>query len=413
MNAEIIAVGSELLTPQRLDTNSLFVTAELNNLGVEVVAKTVVGDDRERLAEAVRRALLRSSIVVLSGGLGPTEDDVTRDAVALALDRRLVFRAEIGEQIESRFRQLGRTMPEINRRQAYVLEGAEILPNDRGTAPGQWIDTEGRFVILLPGPPHELKAMFARQCLPRLERRLPRQIIRTRIFRVAGMSESDLDQTIAPIYTRYQNPTTTILAHAGDIQVHLRARCASEAEAGALLAEVGAQIELKLADRIYSREGETLEAVIGDLLRRQRATLVTAESATGGGLAERVTQVPGSSDYFLGGFVVYNRRMKAALLGIDEALIEQYGPVSTEVAELMANAARLRTGATYSLAITGNAGPGTDGPQAPAGTMYVALADASGASVIYRQFFGDRARVKQFAGQMALDMLRRRLQRTA
>lgn len=413
MNAEIIAVGSELLTPQRLDTNSLYVTAELNNLGVEVVAKSVVGDDRERLAEAVRRALLRSAIVVLSGGLGPTEDDVTRDAVALAMDRRLIFRDEISEQIEARFRQLGRSMPEINKRQAYVLEGAEILPNDRGTAPGQWIDAAGRFVILLPGPPHELKAMFSKQCVPRLERRLPRQIIRTQIFRVAGMSESDLDQTIAPIYTRYENPTTTILAHAGDIQVHLRARCGSEAEACALLAEVGAQIELKLADRIYSRDGETLEAVIGDLLRRHHATLVVAESATGGGLAERVTQVAGSSDYFLGGFVVYNRRMKVSLLGVDEALIEQYGPVSKEVAELMAKAARLRSGATYALAITGNAGPGTDGPQAPAGTMFVALADASGATVIHRQFFGDRARVKQFAGQMALDMLRRRLQRPA
>lgn len=413
MNAEIIAVGSELLTPQRLDTNSLYVTAELNNLGVEVIAKCVVGDDRERLAEAVRRALLRASVIVLSGGLGPTEDDVTREAVALAMDRRLIFREEISEQIEARFRQLGRTMPEINKRQAYVLEGAEILPNDRGTAPGQWIDAEGRFVILLPGPPHELKAMFARHCAPRLERRLPRQIIRTQIFRVAGMSESDLDQTIAPIYTRYNNPTTTILAHAGDIQVHLRARCGSEAEASALLAEVGAQIELKLADRIYSRGGETLEAVVGDLLRRQHATLAVAESATGGGLAERVTQVPGSSDYFLGGFVVYNRRMKVSVLGIDEALIEQYGPVSHEVAELMANAARLRSNATYALAITGNAGPATDGPGAPAGTMFVALADASGASVTHRQFFGDRERVKQFAGQMALDMLRRRLQRTA
>lgn len=412
MNAEIIAVGSELLTPQRVDTNSLYITAELNDLGVEVTAKSVVGDDRERLAESVRRALLRSSIVVLSGGLGPTEDDVTRDAVALATDRRLVFRAEISDHIEARFRQMGRSMPEINKRQAYILEGADILPNDRGTAPGQWIDTEGRYLILLPGPPHELKAMFAKQCVPRLERRLPRQIIRTRIFRVAGMSESDLDQTIAPIYTRYQNPTTTILAHAGDIQVHLRARCASETEASALLAEVGAQIELKLADRIYSREGETLEAVVGDLLRRQHSTLVVAESATGGGLAERVTQVPGSSDYFLGGFVVYNRRMKVSVLGIEEALIEQYGPVSKEVAELMANAARLRCGATYALAITGNAGPGTDGPQAPAGTMFVALADASGSSVMHRQFLADRARVKQFAGQMALDMLRRRLQRT-
>src|SRR6266849_424255 len=235
MNAEIIAVGSELLTPQRLDTNSLFLTDQLNSLGVEVTTKYVVGDDRDRLADTVRRAMSHSEIVILSGGLGPTEDDVTREAVALALDRKLVFHPEISDQLEQRFRQVNRKMADVNKRQAFIIEGAEILANDRGTAPGQWIDESHVSLMLLPGPPHELKAMFTRQCLPRLERRVPRQVISTLVLRVAGMAESDLDQMIAPVYTRYQNPVTTILAAEGDIQIHLRARCATEGEAVTLL----------------------------------------------------------------------------------------------------------------------------------------------------------------------------------
>src|SRR5579863_6270548 len=234
MNAEIIAVGSELLTPQRLDTNSIFLTDQLNGLGVEVVTKYVVGDDRDLLADTVRRAMGRSGIVILSGGLGPTEDDVTRDAVALALDRKMVFHPEISDQLEQRFRQAGRKMAEVNKRQAFIIEGAEILPNDRGTAPGQWIDESHVCIMLLPGPPHELKAMFTRQCMPRLERVVPRQVIRALVLRVAGMAESDLDQTISPVYKKYTNPVTTILAGEGDIQVHLRARCSNEADAAAL-----------------------------------------------------------------------------------------------------------------------------------------------------------------------------------
>ena len=236
MNAEIIAVGSELLTPQRLDTNSLFLTDQLNGLGVEVTTKYVVGDDRERLAHTVRRALANAEVVILSGGLGPTEDDVTRDAVAMALDRKLVFHAEIADHLEQRFRQAGRTMAEVNRRQAFIIEGAEILPNDRGTAPGQWIEESHAAIMLLPGPPHELKAMFTRQCLTRLERFVPKFVIRTLVMRVAGMAESDLDQTISPVYKKYENPVTTILAGDGDIHIHLRARSATEGEASALLA---------------------------------------------------------------------------------------------------------------------------------------------------------------------------------
>jgi nicotinamide-nucleotide amidase len=407
MNAEIIAVGSELLTPQRLDTNSLFLTDELNGLGIEVTTKYVVGDNREHVADVVRRAMSRSEIVVLSGGLGPTEDDVTRDAVALALDRKLVFHTEIADQLEQRFRQANRKMSEVNRRQAFIIEGAVILPNDRGTAPGQWIDDSETSIILLPGPPHELKAMFARQCLQRLARIVPKQVIRTLVFRVAGMAESDLDQTISPVYKKYENPVTTILAGEGDIQIHLRARTATEGEAAALLAEVAGPIEMLLGDRIYSRNGEPLEATVGELLKKHLATLAVAESVTGGLLAQRITSVPGSSNYFLGGFLTYTNKMKIELLGVSEEILERSGAVSQETAEAMAIGARRRTNSTFALSITGEAGPEPSG-KVPVGTVYVGLADAAGCQVVHRVFLGDRARIRVFATQMALDMLRKK-----
>jgi len=409
MTSEIIAVGSELLTPQRVDTNSLFLTDQLNALGVEVVTKSVIGDDLNRLADAVRRAVSRSEIVILCGGLGPTEDDLTRDAVATALDRKLIYHPEITEVLEQRFAQLKRKMVEVNKRQAFVVEGAEILPNDRGTAPGQWIEDSGSHVMLLPGPPHEMKAMFTRHCLPRLARIVPRQVIRTLVLRVTGMPESDLDQLIAPVYKKYDNPTTTILAAAGDLQIHLRARCASEGEAAALLVEVGGPIELLLGDRIYSRNGQSLEEVVGDMLRERHNTLSVAESCTGGLLGERITSVPGSSTYFLGGFITYASRMKVEWLGVPEETIAQFGAVSKETAEAMAVGARRRTGSTYALSITGVAGPDSGGESAPVGTIYVGLADAAGCSMLHRQFIGDRTRIRQFATQMALDMLRRRI----
>lgn len=399
-----------MLTPERVDTNSLFLTDQLNALGVEVVAKHVIGDDRERLASTLRRSLAGSQFVVVSGGLGPTEDDVTRDAVALALDRRQTYHEEIGNAIEERFRRMNRAMPEINRRQAMVIEGAYILANDRGTAPGQWIEDGGAVVMILPGPPHELKSMFTRQCLPRLQRVVPQMAIRTLVLRVAGMSESDLDQTIAPIYTRYENPATTVLAHNGDIQVHLRARCKSDSEAMALLAEVGGQVDAALGDRIYSRNGDPLEMVVGRKLADARATLVVAESVTGGGLADRVSSVPGSSAYFAGGFVTYSRKMKQDLLGVPEEIIRQFGAVSRETAEAMAAGARLRAGSTWAIAITGNAGPTTDGQEAPVGTVFAALAGPRDVTCSHRVWpASDRARVRAFAAQMALEMLNRKL----
>jgi nicotinamide-nucleotide amidase len=404
MHAEIIACGSELLTAQRLDTNSLYLTDQLNALGVEVVTKSVVGDDRDRLADSIRRAFQSVQIIIITGGLGPTEDDVTRDAVAQALSRKLNFHTAIAEALEARFEKMGRKMAEVNKRQAYIVEGAEILHNDRGTAPGQWIDEAGASLLLLPGPPHEMKAMFTQQCLPRLEARVPKLAIRTLVMRVAGMPESDLDQLIAPVYKKYENPVTTILAAAGDIQVHLRARCATESEALALLAEVGAPIEQLLGDRLYSRNGEPMEVVVGELLRQRGETVSVAESCTGGLLAERLTSVPGSSDYFEAGLVTYTRRQKAELLGVTTDPL-----VSKETAEAMAIGALQRTGSTYALSTTGVAGPGQGGETAPVGTVYVGIADANGVRTAHRQFLGDRDRIRQFTTQMALDMLRRRI----
>src|SRR5579863_7169987 len=410
MNAEIIAVGTEMLTHKRVDTNSLFITEQLNNLGIEVTAKHVIGDDLERLAGTIRRALGAVPVVVISGGLGPTEDDLTRDAIALALDRRLVFNAGINDGIEQRFRQMNRAMPEINRRQAMVIEGAYILSNDRGTAPGQWIEEAGAVLMSLPGPPHEMKSMFTRHCVPRLQRIVPQLAIRTLELRISGMSESELDQAIAPIYKHYSNPVTTILAHNGDMQVHLRARCSTEGETMRLLAEVGGKIDAVLGDRIYSRNGDPLEAVIGKQLLGLHATLAVAESATGGGLAERITSVPGSSSWFLGGFVSYTRRMKMEMLGVPAEILDQFGTVSAETAEAMATGARRRTGATWAVSVTGNAGPTADGDEAPVGMVHVGLSGPGGTVSFHRHWpTSDRPRVRAFAAQMALDLLNRKL----
>jgi nicotinamide-nucleotide amidase len=408
-DAEIIAVGSEMLTSQRIDTNSLYITDQLNALGVEVRRKLIIGDDCALLTDAVRSALEHAGIVILTGGLGPTEDDVTRQAVADALDRKLVFSQEICDGIEERFRRRQRKMAEINKRQAYVVEGAEVLPNANGTAPGQWIADDGRVVIMLPGPPGELKPLFANECVPRLTKLLPAQVIRARFYRVTGFTESDLDALIAPVYTKYTNPSTTILASPGDIQIHLRARCGSAEDAERLLAEVGGPIEELLGRHLFSRNGDPLEAIVGTLLRERGATLSVAESCTGGMVGQRITLIAGSSDYFVGGFVTYTDRMKADLLGVDPELIAKHTAVSKEVASAMAEGARNRTGSTFAVSITGEAGPESS-TGAPVGTIFVGFAGPDGPPEALRFAMpGDRPRIRGFATQAALDHLRRRL----
>jgi nicotinamide-nucleotide amidase len=409
MNAEIIAVGSEMLTPSRIDTNSLHLTAELNRLGVELVSKCIVGDDRVRLTDTVRTAIARSQVVILTGGLGPTEDDLTREAVAEATGRALEYHEEIFGWIRERFARFGRPVAEINRRQAWVIAGAEVLPNPNGTAPGLWLRHGETAVMLLPGPPHEMKPLFAAECLPRLAALLPAQVIATRFFRVAGMGESDVDQLVAPVYTSYPDMATTILAAPGDIQLHLRTRAATAEEAEARLVEPAARIEALLGERIYSRNGDPLEAAVGHLLRARAATLAVAESCTGGMLAERITSVAGSSDYFRGGFLTYLDEMKRDLLGLPAGLLAEHSAVSEPVARTMAEGARARCRADYALSVTGYAGPGGGTETNPTGTVFIGLAMPEETRVLRVRYVGDRNRVRTMATQTALDLLRRSL----
>ncbi len=409
MDAEIIAVGSELLTPQRLDTNSLYLTGKLNALGIEVRFKTVVGDDPERLAAVFRAALSRSGLIILTGGLGPTEDDVNRGVVAKVLARRLREVPEIRQSIQERYARLGRSMPENNLRQAMVPEGADWLKNEMGTAPGIWLEQNGITVVLLPGPPRELEAMFEAECRPRLERLAPAERILTRVYKVVGLPESEVDERIAPIYKAYQNPVTTLLAASAAIEVHLRARAASEAKAEALLAELGEKIELALGDHIFSRGGESLEEVVGMYLVMKQKTVAVAESCTGGLLSERLTRTPGSSNFFVGGAVCYSNKLKSKLAGVPESLIEANGAVSKPVAQALAEGIRKRAGTSIGMAITGVAGPGGGSPEKPVGLVYIALADERGTQVREFRFPGDRERVRHWASQAALEMIRRRL----
>lgn len=409
MDAEIIAVGSELLTPFRQDTNSLYLTGKLNSLGIEVRFKTVVGDDRERLAECVRLAINRSELVITSGGLGPTEDDLNREVVAEVLGRPLREVAEIRRQIEERWSRLGRPMPANNLRQTLVPEGAEWLENRCGTAPGLWIEPEGRILVLLPGPPAELEAMFETACMPRLAPRSAGRRLRTRTYKVVGLPESEVDRRIAPAYKLYRNPETTILSSMGTIEVHLRAHGAGEQEADALLAELGDKIELALGDHIFSSGGESLEEVVGMYLVMKRKTVAVAESCTGGLVAERLTRVPGSSTFFLGGVVAYSNELKTRLAGVPADLIAADGAVSKSVAQALAEGVRRRTGASIGIGITGIAGPGGGTPEKPVGLVFIALADDRSTSVRRFQFPGDRERVRTWASVAALEMIRRRV----
>ena len=409
MDAEIIAVGSELLTPQHTDTNSLYLTDRLNSLGILVRFKTIVGDSREDLARVLRAALERSPLIVLIGGLGPTDDDLTRDVVADVLGRSLHEDAELRRRIQDRFARLGRPMPENNLRQAQVPEGGEWLENRNGTAAGIWIKHRENILVLLPGPPRELEPMFDATCVPRLERVAPGERIKSRVYKVVGLPESEVDHLIAPIYRPYSNPATTILATLGSIEVHLRARAATDQEAEARLAELGDKIELVLGDHVYSSKGESLEEIVGMYLVMRQKTIAVAESCTGGLLAERLTRISGSSSYFLGGVVCYTNEMKTRWAGVPADLIQNHGAVSHPVAKALAEGIRSRAGASMGVGITGIAGPTGGTSEKPVGLVFVALADERGTQVREFRFPGPRDRVRLWATQMALEMVRRRI----
>jgi nicotinamide-nucleotide amidase len=406
MKAEIIAVGSELLTPDRLDTNSLFLTEELNKLGIEVLRKTIVGDQREELTDAFAGALKRVELVISCGGLGPTADDLTRETVADLLGRKLHRDDRILHAIETRFRSFRREMPEINVRQAMVPEGAEALDNPRGTAPGLWIEQGDRVIVLLPGVPKEMRGLFAEAVAPRLARRATGLRLFHRELRVTGLGESHVEQRIAPIYKRYEDVKTTVLSAPGEVQVHLRLWSDDPQQANKTLDEIERGFDIALTDRIFSRDGQALHEVVARELTLNNTTIAVAESCTGGLLAQRLTSIAGSSSFFLGGVVCYSNERKTAWADVPPELIATKGAVSPEVAVALADGIRRRVGSALGLGVTGIAGPGGGSEEKPVGTVHIALAHTAGVVERALTFPGDRDAIRWQASQVALDMVR-------
>lgn len=413
VNAEIVAIGSEMLTPYRQDTNSLFLTQRLNELGVEVIFKTIVGDRPEHLLLACRTALARAEIVIFSGGLGPTEDDLTRECVAEALGLELRRDHEMVTALYTRAATLRIRMSENNVKQADYIVGAEPLKNERGSAPGQWLETtyEGqrRLVILLPGPPFELEGMFNDHCFDRLKLVVPEEHLATCELKIAMVAESSADQRAAKIYKQFSDVETTILAKAGEIQFHLKALGATKDEAEEKVEKLACLLEDEFADEMFSSGGESFEQIVGYYLQMRGATLSVAESCTGGLLAERITRISGSSRYFMGGALVYSDQLKREFCGVPPLLLASDGAVSRSVAAALAEGIRQRCKTALGIGITGIAGPTGGTPEKPVGLVYIALADGKHTEVVERRFPGDRERIRWFATQLALDMLRRKL----
>jgi nicotinamide-nucleotide amidase len=415
VSAGIIAVGSELLMPPKLDTNSLFITEQLNLLGIDVKAKAVVGDDRAELEHVLRAWLARSDLVVMCGGLGPTDDDLTREVVASVLGRPLAEDEALTAHLRQRFasRNLPAPMPENNRRQAMVPRGARVIANSRGSAPGLWIDHEDRLVLLLPGPPRELRPMLTELAEGALKERGSGAPLLRRVLRVAGRFESHVDEVLHPLYLEWERATpsvaATILASLGSIELHLSTRAATREAAGSALDAALAQAAAALGPDVYSTDGRSLEAVVGDLLVARGLRISVAESCTGGLITSRLTDVPGSSRYVEQSVVVYANEAKSALLGVPEDLLREHGAVSEPVAIAMAEGIKARAGADIGVGVTGIAGPSGGSPEKPVGTVAVAVVTDHDRRVRTSRFFGDREQVKFQASQSALDAVRRML----
>jgi nicotinamide-nucleotide amidase len=406
---EILAVGSELLTPYFQDTNSLYLTRRLNDLGLEVTYKTIVGDEEDDLKHKIEEAIRLADLILAMGGLGPTTDDRTREVFSRVLERKIVLDRALLERIEDRFRRRGLAMPASNRKQAGLIAGAEALPNEQGTAPGQWLEWRSKIIILLPGPPHELEPMFENHVLPRLEAFRRGHLVR-RVFMTAGLTESLIEDRIAGLYPDDPSLKITTLARPGQIELHLTASSeVSREEALSRLEPLEGRLLEALGDNVFSREGERLEEVVGKLLRAKKKTLACAESCSGGLLSHRLTNVPGSSEYILAGIVAYGNRAKEDLLAVPPDLLKTYGAVSAEVGRAMAQGARRAAASDFGLATTGIAGPGGGTPEKPVGLVYAALAWDNGTDVVRNRFLGSRAHIKFQSSQKALDMLRRHL----
>lgn len=405
-SASIIAIGSEMLGPIRVDTNSLKITAALEQFGVPVARKSIVGDSQADLVQEIRTAAARSEIVITTGGLGPTEDDLTREALAEAFGLEMDVDVSIIETIQARFAARGWTMPEVNKRQANVFRGQTTLANERGTAPGFHLQVEGKDVWVFPGVPHELEWMLATYLRPWLEKRSGGRARYRRVLKIAGLTESGVEEKLAPYYAQHSGELVTILASGGQIEIHLHGDGA-EAEARELMAVREREIAEIFGERLFGYDDDTLESVAGQLLRARNQTLATAESCTGGLLGSRITDIPGSSAYYLGGVVCYTAKAKTELVGVDPALIAEHGEVSEPVAIALAHGIRERFDATWGVGITGIAGPGGGTETKPVGTIHLAVAGPNGHKHRHLLWQGPRTIVKWYSTQQALDLLRR------
>jgi nicotinamide-nucleotide amidase len=411
--AAIVAVGSELLGTTRLDTNSLFLTEHLNRVGIDVVVKVVVGDDVAQCAHVLWRAFETVDLLVVCGGLGPTDDDVTRDAVASVFDRPLAEDPEITERLRVRYAARGYTgaMPENNRRQAMVPRGALVLPNALGSAPGLWLDEGDRAVTLLPGPPRELKPMFTALVDAAIRPRTDGSSVARMAVKVTGRIESQVDEVLHPLYEAWAAQTppvgATILAALGQIELHLSVRHRDPVVARTSLSNAAAQTLTLLGDDVFSTDGRRLEEVVGARLVERAWTIAAAESCTGGLLTSRLTDVPGSSRYVSEAVVAYANETKIRALGVPAEMLQAHGAVSEPVARAMAEGIRARSGADVGVGITGIAGPDGGTPEKPVGTVAIAVAVASETRARVFRFHGERELVKFQASQAGLDMVRR------
>lgn len=409
MRAIVIAVGSEMLELGRIDTNSVYITQKLMEKGIIVDMRILVGDDLENLSWVIKNAYKRTQLVVITGGLGPTEDDITREATANALKRELEFRQELVEQLQTRFRMRGMQMPEINARQAFIIQGSEVIPNPLGTAPGLYIDDEQFRILLMPGPPQEMIPMFDKILEERIAPLCNFHIYK-RSFKFGGVTESGLDSQIAELYIKYKNPRTTILASPGMIEVHLigRSRKTIE-EAQQLTDELAEKIKERMKDALITEEDISFPQYIVNELRHRKLTLSVAESCTGGGLGHTITSISGSSEIFLGGVIAYSNQLKMNLLGVDQYTLTKHGAVSRETAKEMAVGVRQLTDSHIGIGITGLAGPGGESSNKPIGLVFIHLSTPTYEMAIHHVLPGSREMIRARTVNNSLNLIRQYL----
>jgi len=408
MKAEILSIGTELLMGQIANTNAQYISSRLPGIGISVYYHSVVGDNPVRMEECLKRSLERSDIVILTGGLGPTKDDITKEVTAKVLGLKLVIDEKTMEDIRTYFARTNRIMSENNIRQAYLPEGCFVVRNSNGTAPGCIIEKDGKTVIMLPGPPRELNPMFDETVLPYLAKKTNDRLI-SKFLRIAGLGESQMETQIMDLIDNQTNPTIAPYAREGEVTLRITAKCTSEEEGEALIRPVLETIRERLGNHIFSENNEEMEEVVGKLLLENNISIAIAESCTGGLVSSKLTNIPGISQVFPGSVIAYSNEIKKELLNVSEDVLRKYGAVSSECAIQMAQGARERFKTDLGVSVTGIAGPGGGSDKKPVGLVYIGLAYEGGAESKELRLWGDRLKIRNIASVNALDLVRRHI----